>query len=144
MARTDRFRHEHDELLSLAHELQALLDPQTLTTHGSAARSCLGKLMGKLVLHLTIEDKVLYPKLAACGDAAVAGLALKFLDEMKTTTVDVLAYNQRWARVSAIKANPAAFIDETRQVIKVLADRIDRENHELYAAADRLEGAAFA
>ena len=144
MARTDKFRHEHNELLALAHELQQQLDPHTLATNASIARASLGKLIGKLVLHLTIEDELLYPELAACGDPTLAGLALAFADDIKTTTGQVIAYNARWATVAAIKAEPQAFIDQTNGVIAILADRIKRENQELYAAADRLEGKVFA
>lgn len=143
MARTDRFRQQHNELLTLATELQAHLREDALSKDGSAARTCLNKLMGKLTMHLTTEDKVLYPDLEAHKDPAVATLARRFAVEMKSTTAAVVAYNNRWATPSSIKANARAFIKETKDVIGILADRIKRENQELYAAADRCEGSAF-
>lgn len=143
MARTDRFRQQHNELLALATELQALLHEDTLSKDGSAARSCLGKLMGKLTMHLSTEDKVLYPELEVHKDPAVAALARRFASEMKSTTAAVVAYNGRWATPTAIRENARAFVKETKDVIGILADRIRRENLELYAAADRSEGQAF-
>lgn len=144
MARTDRFRDQHNELLTIAAELKALLVPADLAADGSKARACLGRLMGKLVLHLTTEDKVLYPELSAHKDAGVAAMAKRFAAEMKVTTQAVVAYNETWSTPSAIKSNPKGFIDETQNVLKVLADRIKRENQELYTAADKIEGKAFA
>lgn len=144
MARTDRFREQHNDLLKIAGELQSLLNVAELAQDATKARSCLGALMGKLVLHLTTEDKVLYPELVAHKDATVAALARRFAVEMQATTKAVVAYNNKWSTPSAIKTNAAEFVAETKNVLRILADRIKRENQELYAAADRLEGAAFA
>jgi len=144
MARTDRFREQHDELLSLAKQLKAQLNAAQLAQDGSTARTALAKLMGKLTLHLSAEDRVLYPELAGHRDPTVAAIAKRFASEMKDTAKAVTSYNQKWATPSSIKANPSDFIKETDQVLKVLADRIRRENTEFYAAADRTEGANFA
>jgi hypothetical protein len=143
MARTERFRQQHNELLGIAQELQTLLDAQALAKDGSAARSCLGRLIGKLVVHLSIEDKVLYPALVSNKDPALAALANQFSTEMKSTITQVVAYNDRWPTPSAIKASPVVFAAETKQVISILTHRIKRENKELYMAADRTEGKAF-
>jgi iron-sulfur cluster repair protein YtfE (RIC family) len=145
MARTDRFREQHAQLLKMAGELDALLNPRDLAGDGGMrARSCLNGLMGKLLLHLAAEDKVLYPELTASKDAQIATMAARFSREMQGTAKAVTAYNDRWSTSSAIKSRPAEFITETRQVLQILADRIKRENQELYAAADRIEGNAFA
>ncbi|HJV51849.1 MAG TPA: hemerythrin domain-containing protein [Noviherbaspirillum sp.] len=143
MARTDKFRLQHNELMALANELQGMLNEDALSQDAAAARRCLGNLMGKLTMHLSTEDKVLYPELEANKDPAVASLAHRFASEMKTTAASITAYNGRWGTPSAIKANAHAFIKETKDVIKILADRIKRENQELYATADRSEGKAF-
>lgn len=143
MARTDRFRQQHNELLSLATELQGLLNETALAKDATAARTALSKLMGKLTMHLSTEDKVLYPELEASKDPAVSTMARRFSTEMKSTATAVGAYNARWGTPSVIKENPQTFIKETKGIVSVLADRIKRENQELYATADRSEGATF-
>lgn len=137
MSRTEKFRLQHNELLALATELQGMLNEDALSKDALPARSCLAKLMGKLSLHLSSEDKVLYPELEAHKDPTVAAIAHRFASEMKNTTAQVVAYNSRWPTPTAIKANPQSFVKETKEVIKILADRIKRENQELYAVADR-------
>lgn len=99
--------------------------------------------MGKLTLHLSAEDRVLYPELTTHADPHVAKLAQRFAAEMKTTATQVMAYNDRWATPSSIKADSQGFIKETQQVLAVLSDRIKRENQELYAAADKVQGQTF-
>lgn len=138
MARTDKFRAQHDELLTLASDLQATLNESQLAVDASASRSVLSKLMGKLTMHLAAEDKVLYPDLQSSSDPAVVGLAKRFADEMSGVAPTVVAFNEKWATPSAIKANPASFIAETKNILGVLGNRINRENRELYAAADRM------
>ena len=142
MTSTDKFRQQHNELLNLANELQELLDENILVEDGTAARRCLGSFMGRLQMHLAMEDKVLYPELEAHKNPEVATLARRFSAEMKTMPINVVAYNVRWATPSAIKADACGFIEETRAVIKFLTDRIRRENQELYAMADRSEESA--
>lgn len=143
MSRTERFRQQHNELMGLATELRGLLNPAALAQDGSAARSCVSKLTGKLTLHLGTEDKVLYPELMSHKDATVAAMAKRFANEMASTAPVVVAYSQKWGTATAIKQDPAGFVKESKTIITTLADRIKRENTELYAAADRCEGRAF-
>jgi hemerythrin len=143
MARTDRFREQHNELLRAANDLQLQLNVAELSKDGAKARSCLSALMGKLLLHLATEDKVLYPELVAHKNAAVATMARRFSVEMQATSQLVVAYNDRWSTPTAIRRNAQDFAAETKIVLQKLVDRIRRENHELYAAADKTEGETF-
>ncbi len=143
MARTDRFRQQHNEILVLAKELQTHLSVAALSTDATEARRCLGSLMGKLSLHLAAEDKVLYPELAANKDVTVSEMARRFSVEMMSTATQVTAYSNKWPTPTAIKANATDFVKETKQVLGILADRIKRENLELYAVADLVEGKSF-
>lgn len=138
MARTDRFRQQHNELMALAVELQSLLRTEKLAVDATAARGCLGRLMGKLTLHLAAEDSHLYPELKVSKDLTLARLADQFAVEMKGTHAKVAAYNQRWSTATAIRGDASGFCKETREVLTLLGDRIKRENQVLYAAADRI------
>jgi hypothetical protein len=144
LARTTKFRDQHVELLQLAADLGGCcLDFQQLAESGTRAAACLNRLMGKLVLHLSVEDRVFYPELSASKDAGVAELAKRYAREMQGTAKAVTAYGAKWGTAGSIRQNPASFVAETREVIRILSDRITRENEELYTAADRVEGAAF-
>lgn len=144
MARTDRYRQQHNALLEIASELQSMPNAAALSQDATKARTTLSSLMGRLMLHLSCEDKVLYPELAAHTDPSVAALARRFATEMQSTAKGVAAYNEKWKTASAIKANAGSFVEETKNLLRILGDRIKRENQELYAAADRIEGKAFA
>lgn len=138
MARTQKFRDQHSELMNIASDLQSTLDESCLAADASKARSTLSRLMGKLTLHLSAEDKVLYPELQGSNDPKVVSLAKRFSTEMSSVAPKVVEYNQRWSTPTSIKSDPVNFITETKQILNVLSDRIKRENNELYAAADQI------
>jgi hypothetical protein len=133
MGFTDKFRTQHDEILrgagEIADHLKGPVDP-------AAVRKLLSALAGKVNFHLAMEDEALYPRLLLEGDASVKARTARFKDEMGGLAKVFTAYNAKW-QVSAIKADPAAFSEETRKVFGALAKRIERENNELYPLADQ-------
>jgi len=137
LAKSDRFRKQHEELLDLANKLAAELDATRLAKDGSAARSALSKLAGKLTLHLGAEDQYLYPELMASNDANTKQVAKQFVDEMGGIASAFVAYNEKWRTSSIIQASPENFIDETKAIYGALAKRIDMENNKLYPLMDQ-------
>jgi len=138
MAKSDRFRQQHDELLGLANALAATLDAGKLSADGTPARSALSKLAGKLLLHLGAEDEHLYPNLMASNDAHTKKIAQQFVDEMGGIANAFVGYNTKWKTASSIQADAAGFINETKGIYKALADRIDKENNILYPLMDKI------
>jgi hemerythrin-like domain-containing protein len=100
-------------------------------------RALLSSLAGKLGVHLAMEDKALYPRLAEDGAPPDAALAAAFMQEMGGLGAAFAAYNRNWP-APAIAADPAGFARETRAVFAALARRIERENRQLYPIADRV------
>ncbi len=137
MARTDKFRQEHCQMVRLIAELQLTLNESRIALDASEARACVSRLLGKLTLHLESEDKTLYPELEKSSDPNVVSLATRFAREMREVAPNVAAYGKRWPTSASIMANPRAFIFETKSLTSTLAARLQREDRELYAAADR-------
>lgn len=137
MPYTDNFRRQHDEILAIAGEIAARLQPDTLRADTRWVRSLLSALAGKLTIHLAMEDKALYPRLAEADVEDCAALALAFMKEMGGLGAAFAAYNQKW-QAGAIGEDPARFILETREVFGALGKRIERENRQLYPMADRV------
>lgn len=136
MSRTDRYRQQHVELASLVTDLEKELDPTRLAADATSARRILSTLAGKLNLHLAAEDHHLYPELARSSDDNLKRLASKFALDMAPIAKAFTEYVGSWSTPTAIKNNPAAFIAQSKTVIKVLKERIRKENQELYPLAD--------
>jgi hypothetical protein len=139
MARTDNFRKQHKEILEIVGKIVPQLKPEILSKDASTARTLLSKLVGKLSLHLSMEDKSLYPELINNPDKKSSELASRFQKEMKQVKEVIITYDQRWPSATAIQKKAPDFISETKGIFDALGKRITLEESELYNLADKLE-----
>jgi hypothetical protein len=139
MARTDSFRKQHNEILTIAREINGMLGSTIDDGSAEKIRSLLSKLAGLVNLHLAMEDKALYPTLLAHRDASVANTARRFSDEMGSVAAAFVGYINAWPNAAAIKADPVRFTTESKAIFNALSKRIHRENVELYVLLDAVE-----
>ncbi len=138
MKRTQNFRQQHDDMLGIATEISRNLNGSNMDAKAGEVRSLLSRLMGKLQTHLAMENNALYPQLLQHDDPAVQKLAQKFIDEMDKIGEAVSEYNSHWPSATKIQADPARFKAESEGLFTALADRINRENNDLYRKVDIL------
>lgn len=131
MAVTPTLRKQHAEIVEAVRHIDAALDPKRLAGSAAEIRGRLSALMGKLSLHLAMEDNALYPSLEKHANAKVREIGVRFAREMAGVKPTVEAFAKKWSEAE-IAANAAAFCAETKQLFAVLGDRIKRENAELY------------
>jgi iron-sulfur cluster repair protein YtfE (RIC family) len=136
MAATDRFRAQHAVLVEVVRRIEPLLDAEKLSVSAVEVRRLLSVLMGKLTLHLAMEDNVLYPRLAHHQDAKVREVATRFIGEMSGIKPAIESFSNKWTK-NEIQTNAALFCAEAKKIFAALGDRIRRENTELYPLADR-------
>jgi hypothetical protein len=135
MAASDSYRKQHAELVDIVRSIEPLLDPAKLAGAAAEARNLISKLLGKLSIHLAMEDQSLYPRLVQHADKSVRETAKRFATEMGGVKPSVEAFGSRWTEAE-LRANPTAFCDEATKLFVVLADRIKRENTQLYPLLD--------
>ncbi|HNQ91653.1 MAG TPA: hemerythrin domain-containing protein [Alphaproteobacteria bacterium] len=132
----DSLIHQHKEALEVAGKIAAQFDGNTVK-NPDEVRSLLSTLLGKLTIHLAMEDKNLYPKAEASGDTDLAKMSVKLRTEMSGLADAVVSYGKKWPSGSAIAANQAAFITETKGVFDALAKRIQVEERDFYPLATK-------
>lgn len=137
MAATEKYRHQHAELVDIVGRIQQKLDPQTLASDPKEVRTLLSTLFGKLTMHLAMEDAALYPRMEKHNDAKTRDTAKKFIAEMAGVKPAVESFSRKWTEAE-IRANAAQFCADTKKLFGVLADRIQRENTQLYPLADQM------
>ena len=136
MSKTAKFRTQHDELLGLATEISSHLNVNELSHDASNIRKLLSMLIGKLGVHLSMEDKGLYPRLLDHPDNKVKETAQRFMDEMGGIGEVLENYKTKWSTSSKIQQSADVFVEETKVLFSALAQRIDAENDELYPLFD--------
>jgi hemerythrin-like domain-containing protein len=135
MAASDSYRKQHAELVEIVRTIEPLLDPARLAGAAVEARSLISKLLGKLSIHLAMEDQSLYPRLVQHADKSVRETAKRFATEMGGVKPAVESFGRKWTEAE-LRANPTAFCEEAKKLFVVLADRIKRENTQLYPLLD--------
>ncbi len=129
------FHEQHNEVLALATAIEGHLDTAEIAANPVAVSAKLVQMFGKFSVHLAIEDRALYPRLAQASDPALRQMALRFEREMSGITERFEGYRKAWPGPRAISKDPARFVAETRELLAGLRNRIRRENEELYSLA---------
>lgn len=136
MAKTDHLRSQHDEMVKIVQDVSSKLNVDYCKSNASDITRQLASLIGKLKIHLSSEDKVLYPPLLAHKDGKVKSTAESFMKEMGGIAPAVEAYFTKWMMATNVQKNPEEFIKETKGLFDALAKRIDKEHKDLYPLLD--------
>lgn len=136
--KTAVYRKQHSGIVENAQNIQDLLDPDLLKNNSHGIRKLITKLSNSLKIHLILEDRALYPILINSSDGKIRDMSRKYIDEMGTISDLYISFSQKWKTGSSIKNHAAVFIDETKNILKALLDRIERENTELYQIIDKM------
>ncbi len=138
MSYTKLFRKQHADMLKITTKIMPHLYVDDLLIDASIVRLLLSELLGKLAIHLAMEDKSLYPQIMAHTDERAKNMANKFMEEMGDLGDAVNAYKNKWPSELPIQEEPVEFIAQTKEIFLALENRIERENDELYKMVDEL------
>lgn len=97
-----------------------------ITTH-------INKLAGKLKIHLSSEDKFLYPNLLNGDDNKLKNLANSYINEMGGISDTFTDYKNKFnTKSKIISEGNEVFINETKKILVAIEKRISKEESELY------------
>ncbi|MBP2301153.1 hemerythrin domain-containing protein [Azospirillum picis] len=138
------YREHHANVSKLVDRIEVLLTAPATASDPGPLTTAVRDLFGIFAVHLSLEDKALYPRLMTHPDPALRGTAARFQAEMGNLRARFDQYRTRWPGPLAVARDPAAFVSETREVVTALKQRIAREDHGLYDIIDHspLMGAA--
>lgn len=89
-------------------------------------------LAGKIKIHLSMEDKYLYPNLQKSDDEQVKKLAEEYQKEMGDLSEKFVAYKDKYNTRPKILQNLSTLKQETTSILLAIEKRIQREEKELY------------
>lgn len=130
---TTVYRQQHGEILRSLDQVNRIVE--------SAPEQdiCLelSRLAGVVKMHLTLEDKNLYPRMLEHSDPAVRETAAEYQRSMGNLAPVYLGFHEKWMRSDAIEQDRAQFIKEFGTVRDALKQRIALENSGLYDLVDK-------
>ena len=137
----DKFKHQHEEILDAISSLRTLVQTG-IASHAAEIAQRIIAISSIIKLHLAVEDRFLYPTLEDSDDRTLKQMGRLYRDEMQTISKAYIAFAVKWNTPSPLMEQPEQFRSEANVVLKLLHDRIKREDRDFYPAIEESQTVA--
>lgn len=128
----DTYIKHHEEIRELMSNIEKLIKEKQLEKNADIIARQVAVLAGKVSIHLSLEDKYLYPKLAESTEEKIRSLALRYQKQMGGIASNFVAYKDKYNTKPEVLEGAAKIEKETEAMFKELRNRIEKEEQELY------------
>lgn len=125
-------QRQHNEIEEIVIDIKQTIANNNVDEDAAHMAKQISMLTGKLRIHLATEDKHMYPYLLETGDARVKALAKDYADEMGHISQAFMVYKDKFNTKTKIINSPQDFVRETKEIFKVLQERMAKEDTQLY------------
>lgn len=125
-------KRQHKEVIEMVDAVLENIKRNTVEENISDVVRSINTISGKLKIHLLNEDKHLYPKISKSSDPSLNAFGRKYSQEMDGFTKAYEEYKFKYNTSNKIKSDVSKFEKDSKDIFKVLMNRIDREEKELY------------
>lgn len=131
----DKFKHQHLDILGGIAALRTLVQAG-IVEHAAAISQHIIGMSGMVKLHLAVEDNLLYPALESSGNSSLANMSKRYRDEMNGISGGYLEFASKWNSPRLLEEQPEVFREEANRVLKILYERMKKEDREFYPAIE--------
>lgn len=132
----DHFKHDHLRILDSISDLRRLSHRGIEENAPDIARAVVA-MSSVIKLHLSAEDRMLYPALQASGNERLALLGQQFQQEMESIAASFAGFVRRWNTPARVRTDPEGFRSDANQILKSVHARMQRENRDFYPLIER-------
>ncbi|MFU0825800.1 hemerythrin domain-containing protein [Clostridium sp.] len=125
-------KRQHVEIRELVNSINSLINRNNIENDAGEIAKNINILSGKVRIHLDSEDKFLYPDLLKEGNERVKNIAAAYTNEMGNIALVFNDYKNKFNTKTKILSDIDGFKKETYKVLKVLSNRLEKEDKELY------------
>ena len=133
----DKFKQQHIEIIGCVAALRQSAK-EGISENAAEISKLIISMSSIIKLHLAVEDTILYPALQSGNNAALARMGKKFQDEMTSIASAYMDFARRWNNSGKVSQDPEGFRAEANKVLKILHDRMQKENTDFYPAIEAL------
>jgi len=135
MSVTPTLQKQHIQILQIANELNlSLVNLKKQPSNQAFQKKSLilaNSLFGKLLIHLSMEDKVLYPSAINSENLKLMNKAKQLMKEIGDLKPEFARYKEKFLLRGTVE-NTDIFLKETKSLLTALKNRVEREEAELY------------
>lgn len=128
----DNLERQHLEINSLFSKINKNLNSNNITNDIDSLVWDINTLAGKLNIHMKTEDKFLYPELINGANENLKKIALEYSQEMGNIHKVFEEFKSNFNTKNKILNDIDKFLIESNRVLKLLKNRIDKEDRSLY------------
>ncbi|KLE14725.1 hemerythrin domain-containing protein [Clostridium sp. C8] len=128
----DNLERQHLEINSLFSKISKNLNSNNITNDIDSLVWDINTLAGKLNIHMKTEDKFLYPELINGANENLKKIALEYSQEMGNIHKVFEEFKSNFNTKNKILNDIDKFLIESNKVLKLLKNRIDKEDRSLY------------
>lgn len=136
---------QQSDIREISHALHNLMTPeqQAVRTIAGITHTLLCDLCEKVTNHLAEEHQGVFPSLLSHGDQKVKNMVWGFINNDKPLRDAFGHYKKYWLKNCNYEATPA-FIEETRQILALLEDRLHLEDTSMIPRLEEIGAFAHA
>lgn len=123
---------QHKEIEEIVSDIKQKVNNNNIDQDAAHIAKQISMLAGKLRIHLATEDKNMYPYLLKSSNANVQKIAKEYADEMGHISQAFMNYKDKFNTRTKITKSPEEFKSETKEIFKVLEERMTKEDTHLY------------
>lgn len=126
------YLEQHEKIRQEIAYLQKIIDKKEVAENANEITLHINSLAGKLNMHLSVEDKHLYPDLRKQGDAKIQRAVDDYISEMGGLSEEFNAYKIRFNTKTKLVGNVEAFESCTKDIFQKILKRMEKEEKGLY------------
>ncbi len=123
---------QHEAIRENVKTIEILINKNNIENDSFEISKNINLLIGVLKVHLQSEDNFLYPQLLKDDDDNLKDMAKHYINEMGNISTEFEKYRAQFNTKTKINDNIENFKNHTAEIIKVLKNRLDKEDKYLY------------
>ena len=142
----DELNAQNDNITELTNVLSVLLEDRFLCD-SSITQELFFRYVDRVVEHLELTDRRLYPPMLANGDSQITNTANRFMGGSKEIKRIFSSYQKKWCGKGKSRKNKELvvldfdeFTRETKEMFDLVLDRIQAEQEHLYPLLRKITG----
>lgn len=132
MANIDNLERQHTEIKNLILNVKQGINANSIEENLDTLVRNINILAGKLNIHMTSEDKFLYPALVESKDQQLKEISKQYSEEMGHIHLGFNNYKNKFNTKTKIISDVDGFLKASKEIIKLLENRISKEDIYLY------------
>lgn len=128
----DNLERQHLDIKGLFKKINSTLSLRNMEDSLDELVWDINTLAGKLNIHMKTEDKFLYPELINSSNTNLRNISKEYSEEMGNIHVIFTEFKNQFNTKNKILNDKDKFLIESKKVLKLLENRIDKEDKNLY------------